>query len=104
MWIVAAIIVFIGYLIAGSIITSLASQFTDLPLADPGSGILAGIFISLFLGFFSTILMTLSAVIFVVIYNFLSSIGGGITLNLIEQTDVREPNGEDRDPVRAGKS
>ncbi len=104
MWMVAAIITFIGYLIAGSVITSLASEFTDVPLVDPGSGVLAGIFISLFLGFFGTILMTLSAVIFVVIYNFLTSIGGGITINLAEQTDAREPDKEDRDADRAGKS
>lgn len=104
MWMVAAIITFIGYLIAGSIITSLASEFTDIPLVDPGSGVLAGIFISLFLGFLGTIMITLSAVIFVVIYNFLTSIGGGIAIDLAEQTDGREPEEGDRDAVGAGKS
>lgn len=104
MWMVAAIITFIGYLIAGSIMTSLASDFTDVPLVDPGSGVLAGILLSLILGFFGTIMMTLSAVIFVVIYNFLASVGGGIAIILSEQTDVREPDGEDRDAVQAGKS
>lgn len=104
MWMVAAIITFIGYLIAGSIITSLANEFTDIPLVDPGSGVLAGIFISLFLGFLGTIMMTLSAVIFVVIYNFLTSIGGGIAIDLAEQSDGREPGEGDRDAVQAGKS
>ena len=104
MWMVAAVITFIGYLIAGSFISSLASEFTDVPLADPGSGMLAGILLSLFLGFLSTIMITLSAVIFVVIYNLLASIGGGIAINLIEQTDSREPDGGDRDTIRAGKS
>ncbi len=101
---VAALITFISYLIAGGVISSLVSELTDAPLVDSGSGVLAGIFISLFLGFFGTILMTLSAVIFVVIYNFLSSIGGGIAINLAEQPDVREPDGEDRDAARAGES
>ena len=104
MWMVGAMLTFIGYLIAGSVISSLASGFTDVPLADPGSGILVGILLSFFLGFLGAITMTLSAVIFVVIYNFLASIGGGIAINLAEQADDREPDGEDSDAALSGKS
>ena len=90
-WIVSSIIIFGGYLLVGGLIADLASEFAEWPVIDRGIGIVAGVLFSLVLGFFSTIAVTLIAVVAAVIYNFLAALGGGVSVGLSEPFPAAAP-------------
>ena len=87
-WIISIIMIFSGFLFFGSIVESVASEFTDVPAALPSIGAVAAFFASIGLGFLNAILGTILAVITVVVYNFLAGLGGGFAVTLGEDEGV----------------
>ncbi|MFB0516893.1 MAG: DUF3566 domain-containing protein [Candidatus Neomarinimicrobiota bacterium] len=103
-WIVAFIVIFVSYLLVGSLVINLASEFTDVPIIDRGTGVFAGFLLSLLLGFFSTVALTLIAVVAAVIYNFLAALGGGISVKLSEPVAMSESSGGETDKSQGKES
>ena len=100
-WIVSTLVIFGTYLLVGSLLTSLANEFTEMPLVDWGAGVFTGILVSVLLGFFCTVTATLLAVVAVVVYNLLAALGGGVSIRLAEPgpgepdaAKVQEPGAE----------
>ncbi|UCH09983.1 MAG: DUF3566 domain-containing protein [Fidelibacterota bacterium] len=83
-WIVSAVVIFLGTLFVGRVAENLISRFADMPLDIYGGGVsvLAGIALGLVLGFLNSIITTLVAVLAAFVYNFLASLGGGISVRL----------------------
>ena len=90
-WIVSFIVIFGGYLLVGGLIANLVDEFTDVPVIDRGTGVVAGILFSLAAGFLSTIAATLVAVVGAVVYNLLAALGGGVSVGLSEPVPAPEP-------------
>ncbi|UCH11216.1 MAG: hypothetical protein JSU61_04825 [Fidelibacterota bacterium] len=84
-WVISIIVIFGGYLLFGRILESAASEFTDAPLVLPGIGAVAGFFLSIGLGFLNAIISTILALLTVVVYNFLASLGGGFSVTMSEE-------------------
>lgn len=96
MWLVITVTLLAGYLMAGSMIANLVNDYGDILWVDESVGVGVGIVLSLLLGFFGTILMTLSAVIFVVAYNLFSALGGGIVIELSDEPNEQEAHEQAR--------
>jgi uncharacterized protein YacL len=91
-WIISIIVIFGGYLLFGRMLESAVSEFADGPLILPGIGAVAGFLLSIGLGFMNAVFSTILALLAVVIYNFLASLGGGFSVVLAEEAGaaVRE--------------
>ncbi|MBA7581925.1 hypothetical protein ES708_23839 [subsurface metagenome] len=85
-WIVSAVTIFLVYLLAGGILARVIKEVADTPVSLDGTGVFMGFFLSIILGFFSTIATTISSVIMVAAYNFLASLGGGFVVHLADST------------------
>ena len=95
-WIISALLVIAGYLLIGSIISSLLAEFTGHGWSIHGLALI--ILASILVGFISAIGLTLVAVAMAVAYNFLSSLGGGVTVTLAELEGAAEAADERAQP------
>ncbi len=98
-WIISALLVIAGYLLIGSIIGNLLAEYTGHGWGIYGLALI--ILASILVGFFSAIGLTLVAVAMAVAYNFLSSLGGGVTVTLAELDGAAEAAAE-RAPPKTG--
>ena len=98
-WIISALLVIAGYLLIGSIIASLLAEFTGHGWGIHGLALI--ILASIFVGFFSAMGLTLVTVAMAVAYNFLSSLGGGVTVMLAELEGAAEA-ADERAPPKTG--
>ncbi|MFC1542999.1 DUF3566 domain-containing protein [Candidatus Neomarinimicrobiota bacterium] len=96
-WIISFLIILGSYLLIGGLVTDLASDYSKWSVVERGAGIIGGILLSLVMGFFSSILITLTAVITAVIYNFLAALGGGFAINLTESAPAPPSTGDKAD-------
>jgi hypothetical protein len=92
-WLISIILIFGGYLLFGRVLTSAASELTDVPMVLPGVGAVAGFFMSIGLGFLNAILSTILALLTIVVYNFLASMGGGFSITLSEEPGAGDQEG-----------
>ena len=92
-WMLAVIVIFAGLLLVESLVTSLLGAFIDDPTALPTVGPVAGLLISIVLGFFFTIAVTVVALMSAVVYNFLAALGGGISISLADRWPDLEDDG-----------
>ena len=92
-WMVSVIVIFAGLLLVESFVTALFGVFTDDPTALPAAGPVAGLLISIVLGFFFTMATTVVALMSAVVYNFLVALGGGISINLADLGPDLEDDG-----------
>ncbi|MCH7498306.1 MAG: DUF3566 domain-containing protein [Candidatus Marinimicrobia bacterium] len=95
-WIISALLVIAGYLLIGSIIGNLLAEYTGHGWGIYGLALI--ILASILVGFFSAIGLTLVAVAMALAYNFLSSLGGGVTVTLAELEGAAEAAGERAQP------
>lgn len=77
-WLVSSAILFLVYLLAGSLLMNMASEFYDLPGPARGIGIAASLLASVITGFIYTIFATLFSVLAAWGYNILADLGGGV--------------------------
>jgi hypothetical protein len=92
-WLISIILIFGGYLLFGRVLTSAASELTDVPMVLPGVGAVAGFFMSIGLGFLNAILSTILALLTIVVYNFLASMGGGFSITLSQEPGAGDQEG-----------
>ncbi|MFC1547959.1 DUF3566 domain-containing protein [Candidatus Neomarinimicrobiota bacterium] len=93
-WMISIILIFGGYLLFGRALSSAASEFTDVPMMLPAIGAVAGFFMSIGLGFLNAILSTILALLTVVVYNFLASLGGGFSISLSDESGAAAQEGQ----------
>ena len=99
-WIVSAVVIFLATLFVGRIAENLIIRFTEMPVDvvyGGGVSILVGIALGLVMGFLNAIMTTLIAVLGVLVYNFLASLGGGIAVRLAEELPDSGSAGETSD-------
>jgi hypothetical protein len=95
-WMISIILIFGGYLLFGRVLTSAASELTDVPMVLPGIGAVAGFFMSIGLGFLNAIFSTILALLTVVVYNFLAGMGGGFSISLTEESGAGAQEGREK--------
>ena len=100
-WIVSVIVIFAGLLLVESFVTALLGAFTESPTELPATGPVAGLLISIVLGFFFTLATTAVALVTAVVYNFLVALGGGISITLSDLGPDLEDEGSPGDGEEA---
>ena len=90
-WGVSAVLLFLIYLLAGSLLMSLASEYYDLPPAAGSVGIFAALLASIITGFIYSIFATFFSVLAAAGYNLLAQVGGGFSFSSRPLEDLESP-------------
>ena len=90
-WAVSAVMLFLVYLLAGSLLMNLASDYYDVPAGAGSVGIFAALLASIITGFIYSIFATLFTVLAAGGYNLLAQVGGGFALSSRPLEELESP-------------
>lgn len=98
-WLVSSAILFLVYLLAGSLLMELASELYDMPGSVRGVGIAVSLLASVITGFIYTIFVTLFSVLAAWSYNVLADLGGGVIFQYVPADAEAPSDGESPEQV-----
>lgn len=95
-WAVSAMMLFLVYLLAGSLLMNLASDYYDVPAGAGSVGIFAALLASIITGFIYSIFATLFTVLASGGYNLLAQVGGGFAFSSRPLEELKSSLGDGR--------
>ena len=84
-WLLGFVAILLIYLLAGSLVMAVASEYYDVPEGTGEIGLAGALFASLLTGFIYAIFATLLSVLAAITYNLLARLGGGISIEMEEE-------------------
>jgi len=84
-WLLGFVAILMIYLLAGSLVMTMASEYYDVPEGASEIGLAGALFASLLTGFIYAIFATLLSVVAAFGYNLLARLGGGVSIEMEEE-------------------